>query len=426
MLQIAVQPCLRIPCPANQNLVRWSANLLVKYAALFILLTQVAWAQVTLGLSSGGVQKSTLALNILLSSAAGSEPAALEWTLAYPTANVTQAVVTAGPQATAAAKSVTCSAKSGSQTCVLYGLNSSKILNGVVATATLQLTATTTQTPSGIQFTNAQGASTAATAVTISTSSVIQVVPIISSMLCSPTSITAPASASCAITLSAPAPASGAVVSLGAGATGITFSTPSSVTVASGQTTATFAVSVSAASASGTVTATASLNGSSVSSSFSVQPAPTAPPALPIRVNCGGPQYKDSNGYIWSADYGYSSGSTAASTTAAITGTPDPTLYQTYRSQSGTLQYQFSVPNGTHTVNLRFAETTFSSAGQRVFNIILNGQTVTSLLDIYSTAGGANKSLRLSYRVPVTTGQVQIQLVGVVQNPTITSIEILQ
>ncbi len=274
------QRTLRIPCTGTHNLIGSPVPLfIVKYAALFILLTQVTWAQVSLGLSSGGVQNGVLSLNIVLSSTTGSEPAALQFTLAYPTASVTQAVVTAGPQATAAAKSVSCTTVSGSRTCVLYGLNQSKILNGNVATATLQLSAGTTATPSGIQLTNALATSPAATAVTTSTNSVIQVVPVIRSVLCSPTSITAPASTSCTLTLSAAAPASGAVVSLGAAATGITFSVPASVTVASGQTTATFAINVSAATTSGTVTTTASLNGSSVSSSFSVVVANVASPS---------------------------------------------------------------------------------------------------------------------------------------------------
>ena len=340
----------------------------------------------------------------------------------HPTASVTQAVVTAGPQATAAAKSVNCKAGSGKQTCVLDGINTSKILNGIVATATLHLSSSSTGTPSGILLTNALGALATAKAVTISTSSILQVVPIIHSLQCSPTSITVPASSSCTLTLSAPASGSGAVVSLGTAAAGITFSSPASVTVASGQSTATYTVSVSAASTSGTVTSTASLNGSSVSSSFTVQTA-SVQTAAPIRVNSGGPQYKDVDGHVWSADYGYSGGN-AASTTASISGTTYTALYQTYRWQSGTLQYQFTMPNGTHTVNLRFAETTFSSIGQRIFNIVLNGQTVRSNLDIFSLVG-ANKALVLTFPVSVTTGKVLIQLVGVVQNPKINAIEII-
>ena len=415
------QPSPRIPCTAIHNLISSPVSLFI---ALFILLTQVGWAQVSLGLSSSGVQSSSMVLNIVLNSVAGSEPAALQWTLAYPTASVIQAVVTAGPQATAAAKSVTCKAGSGAQTCILDGLNTSKILNGIVATATLQLSSSSTGTPSGILLTNALAASTAAKVVTISTNSALQIVPVIHSLQCSPASITAPASASCALTLSAPASGSGAVVSLGtAAAFSITFSSPAAVTVASGQTTATYAVSVSGASTSGTVTTTASLNGSSVSSSFTVQTAPVQTVA-PIRVNSGGPQYTDVNGHVWSADYGYGSGGTAASTSASISGTTDPALYKTYRWQSGTLQYQFAMPKGTHTVNLRFAETLFSSIGQRIFNIVLNGQTVRSNFDIFSVVG-ANKALVLTFPVSVTNGTVLIQLVGVVQNPKINAIEII-
>jgi hypothetical protein len=404
MRQVPVkQGRLRIPCTFISSL----------------LLAQVSWAQVSLGLSSSGVQSGVMPLSIVLNSAAGSEPASLQWSLAYPTSSVTQVVITAGPRATAVAKAVTCKAASGSQTCLLEGLNTSKILNGVVATATLQLSTSTTGTPSGIQFTKALGASQAGKVVPITTSSVIQIVPIIRSLLCSPALITVPASASCTVTISAPAPTSGAVVSLGTAATGVTFSSPASVTLASGTTSATYAVSTTAATTTGKVTATASLNGSSASSSFSVQPMP------PIRVNCGGPQYKDGLGHLWSADYGYSSGSAAASTTAAIAGTTEQGLYQMSRSQSGTLQYQFSMPNGTHTVNLRFAETKVTATGQRVFNIVLNGKTVRSNLDIFSSAGGANKALVLPYLVSVTNGQVLIQLVGVVGSPSINAIDII-
>ena len=386
--------------------------------ALLVLFPPVAWAQVSLGLSSTGVQSGAVPLNLVLSSVTGSEPASLEWTLSYPTSSITTVVVTAGPQATAAAKSITCKATTGNQTCVLDGLNTTKILNGIVAVATLQLSSSTTGMPSGIQLTKALGASPAAKTVAIATNSVIQMLPTIQSLQCSPTFITVPASATCAIALNAPAPASGVVVALGTAAAGITFSSPASLTLASGQTSATYAIGTSAATTTSKVTTTATLSGLSVSSSFTVQPVP------PIRVNSGGSQYTDTYGSLWSSDHGYSSGSSAASTTASISGTNDPVLYQTYRSQSGTLQYQFTMPNGTHTVNLAFAETTYSSIGQRVFNISLNGKTVRSNLDIYSVVG-ADKALKLSFPLTVTGGQVLIQLVGVVRNPIINSIEII-
>ena len=393
-----------------------TASRLIRYAALFILLATGVWAQASLKLSSAGAQSGSMMVNIVLSSAAGSEPAALEWTLAYPTANVTQVAFAPGAQATAASKSVTCNSVSGSETCVLEGNNANKILNGVVATATLKLSSSTSGTPTGVLLTQALGASPAATAIPVSTSGSVQIVPVVQSLKCSPSSVAAPGSTTCTVTLSA-VPSPGTVVSLGAAATGITVSSPASLTMPSGQTVATYAVSVGAATSSATVNVTASLNGSSASTSFAVTN------VSPIRVNAGGPAYQDTTGNLWSADHGYNGG-TASSTSTIVSGTSDPVLYQTYRWESGTLQYVFSMPNGTHTVNLKFAETLFTLAGQRVFNIVINGQTVRSALDIFVVAG-ANKALTLSYPVTVTSGQVVIQLVAVVQNPKINAIEII-
>jgi hypothetical protein len=54
----------------------------------------------------------------------------------------------------------------------------------------------------------------------------------------------------------------------------------------------------------------------------------------PIRVNCGGTSYTDTNGQVWQADSGFNTG-TASSNTATTTGTSDPTLYRSNR-YSGT------------------------------------------------------------------------------------------
>src|SRR5579864_9559351 len=87
----------------------------------------------------------------------------------------------------------------------------------------------------------------------------------------------------------------------------------------------------------------------------------------PIRVNCGGPQYVDSQGVVWAADYDYHLANSTDSTTANITGTLSPNLYQTERYGS-TILYMFSAPNGTYTVNLRFADIHLTTAGQRIFS----------------------------------------------------------
>jgi hypothetical protein len=145
----------------------------------------------------------------------------------------------------------------------------------------------------------------------------------------------------------------------------------------------------------------------------------------PIRVNAGGPAYTDSLGQLWSADTGYQQAG-SFSTTAGIAGTSDATLYQTeHYSATGSLTYQFAVPNGTYTVKLRFAEIWYTSAGQRVFNVKINGTTVQPNLDVFAAAGGADRAYDLSCPVTVSGGQVTISLTAVAGNPKISAIEIL-
>jgi hypothetical protein len=129
-------------------------------------------------------------------------------------------------------------------------------------------------------------------------------------------------------------------------------------------------------------------------------------------------------GQAWSADTGYQQGG-SNSTTASITGTSDPTLYQSeHYSTTGSLVYQFSVPNGSYTAKLKFAEIWYTSSGQRVFNIQINGTAVQTNLDVFSAAGGGNKAYDLSWPVTVSGGQVTITLTAVTGYPKINAIEI--
>jgi glutamine amidotransferase PdxT len=150
----------------------------------------------------------------------------------------------------------------------------------------------------------------------------------------------------------------------------------------------------------------------------------TPPPATPvIRVNAGGPAYTDPTGTSWAADTGFSGGYLDV-VSAAIANTTTPALYQTSRWNGGSLAYQFTVPNATYTVNLKFAETYFTRSGQRVFNVAINGQPVLANFDIVAQAGAANRAVDKAITVPVTNGAITIQLTGVVDDPQINAIEI--
>jgi hypothetical protein len=174
-----------------------------------------------------------------------------------------------------------------------------------------------------------------------------------------------------------------------------------------------------------TLTITGSGGGShSASVTLVVTPAPGS--FTSIRVNAGGGAYTDTQGRVWSADTGYLQGF-GYSTAAAIAGTSDQALYRTaHYSTSGTLGYQFSVPNGSYTVTLKFAELYYTSAGQRIFDVAVNGTAVTSRLDIFAAAGGGNRAYDLSYPVTVSNGQVSITLTAVSGFPKVNAIEIVQ
>jgi hypothetical protein len=170
-----------------------------------------------------------------------------------------------------------------------------------------------------------------------------------------------------------------------------------------------------------TVTAT-SVADTTQSATSTVTLNPPAGTFTPIRVHSGGAAYTDSQGLVWSADTGFSAGSTA-STTSSVAGTPDPALYQTERY--GVFTYTFTVPNGSHTVGLKFAEIYYTAAGQRIFSVAINGTTVLSNFDIVAKAGGANIAFDQSFPVNVTNGTVTIQFIqGSADLPKISALQI--
>lgn len=152
---------------------------------------------------------------------------------------------------------------------------------------------------------------------------------------------------------------------------------------------------------------------------------PASALAQTVRVKAGGPSYLDTQNHLWSADRGFDSG-TIYAPNVAVAGTSDPALFKSQREglTSADLQYQLPVANGSYTVNLYFAETWFTSAGSRVFDVQLQGATVVGGLDIVAEAG-ARHALVKSASVSVTNGQVVIRFVRRTNIPVISAIEIV-
>jgi beta-galactosidase len=153
---------------------------------------------------------------------------------------------------------------------------------------------------------------------------------------------------------------------------------------------------------------------------------PNAPPdsvtwnyAPNVRVNAGARMpYTDGSGKFFDVDHWYSGG-TASSTSATIAGTSDQAEYRTYRY--GTFTYAIPVVNGTYTVYLKFVEPSFSAAGQRVFSVTAEGQTLVSNLDVFARVG-RNTALQLSFPVTVTDGVLNLGFTPSVNNPIVAAI----
>ena len=141
-------------------------------------------------------------------------------------------------------------------------------------------------------------------------------------------------------------------VSFAAGETGktITVNVAGDSTVEPGEN---FAVTLSNPSA-GTTIGTATATGTILNDDG------VATPSLVAAVNVGGGQVTASNGVVFQADAGPTTGGAASqvfSTGAGIAGTTDDALYQNERwTPGGSYTYEIAVANGTYQVDLLLAE----------------------------------------------------------------------
>ncbi len=139
-------------------------------------------------------------------------------------------------------------------------------------------------------------------------------------------------------------------------------------------------------------------------------------------MNCAGGQYTDKNGVIYQAD-GYYQGGTTWSTNAGIAGTEDAPLYQSERW--GSFSYSIPLPNGDYSVKLKFAEIYWSSPGQRIFDVWMEGQKVISNLDIFALAG-KNTAYDVSIPATVTDGKLDITFQATVDDAKVSAIVIME
>jgi hypothetical protein len=157
--------------------------------------------------------------------------------------------------------------------------------------------------------------------------------------------------------------------------------------------------------------------------SASVSATPTAPAYSAF--NCGGPALG-----TYLADAFFDTGNTYATTTAINTnGLSAPAPMAVYQSQRyGNVTYAFSYlsPYTSYRVRLHFAEVYWTTVGQRVFNVLLNGVQVLTNFDIIAAAGASFQgNIQEFIAISDSTGRITVQIVTVVDNASINGIELL-
>ncbi|GII32892.1 hypothetical protein Pmi06nite_63340 [Planotetraspora mira] len=138
-------------------------------------------------------------------------------------------------------------------------------------------------------------------------------------------------------------------------------------------------------------------------------------PKRQIAIEAGGTKnVVDAAGDTWVADrkyttggYGYVGTDKTYTASKTVAGTTEQSLFKTARE--ALLEYRYdNVPNGTYTIELGFAETRNKRPGQRVFDVIAEGELAIPALDLALEAG-ANTAVNRQYTVRVTDGQLNVR-----------------
>ena len=146
------------------------------------------------------------------------------------------------------------------------------------------------------------------------------------------------------------------------------------------------------------------------------RPTNSAPLSLPLRLDVGGSvPYVAQDGDVYLPDQPWTPGNPAGYLGGYVQltdwwdglgGTADPTLHQSYLIDWQ--EYRISqLPAGSYIVTLHFSDSQAHRAGQSLFSIAMEGQTVLNHLDLFATVGG-DYALTYRFLVPVYDGELNI------------------
>ena len=104
-----------------------------------------------------------------------------------------------------------------------------------------------------------------------------------------------------------------------------------------------------------------------------------------------------------------------------IAGTREPEVVATYRA--GTFTYRVPVADGRHGVVLTFVEPS-RHAGDRIFDVVANGEKVVANLDVAAAAGGALTAYQQHFEVNARDGLVTLEFKPTKGDAIVSAIEV--
>ena len=154
----------------------------------------------------------------------------------------------------------------------------------------------------------------------------------------------------------------------------------------------------------------------------------SCPGATLLRIAAGGTGGTDAAGNVWQSDTLYSGGAKwDAINQPELAGQPVPYRSLRYSAPPGaSFSYVIPVSPGVYKVTLLWVEPNKTAAGQRLFDVRLNGAVSASGIDLFVLAGGALKPYTRTFDVSVLAGAIQITLTPTTGNAVLSAIQVDQ
>ena len=162
---------------------------------------------------------------------------------------------------------------------------------------------------------------------------------------------------------------------------------------------------------------------SSAVSSVGFNPPPEETPSEPtlaLAINAGG-DAATLDGIQYQAD-AYFTGGLTYTNTNEIAGTNEDAVYQSERYDDSS--YAIPVDNGTYNVRFNFSETYHDMVGERVFNVIIEGQNRLSNVDIFQKVGFNAAMTEEVDDITVSDGTLNIEFQSITALAKVTGIVI--